>query len=103
MKDQTLEAIGKIITTPMNRDAVHFAVAPAIADTMLRPGQKVRIADFNGAGEPIVTTDFSPGEWDGIVDPFLTIPVMARQRFFLFLQPGSITSLRHEWTHPRFQ
>lgn len=79
------------------RDAVHIAVAPMTAAVKLRPGEHVGFAkpdsfEFAAAGdEPI-----------GIVDPFLTADVEPGQRFWLFLYPGSITGLRHVWTHPAF-
>lgn len=90
--------LGKLIeTADRRRDAVHVAVVPVTAETELTPGQAVgltRSNDFEFAGvseNPI-----------GIVDPFLTSPVQAGQRFWLLLYPGTITSLRHVWTHPAF-
>jgi hypothetical protein len=76
------------------RDAIHVAVAPAIAAERLNPGQHV---GFSGS---LVGRVASP---IGIVDPFLKDPVPEGTRFWLFLYPGSITSLRHDWTHPAFE
>ena len=87
--------IGRLITDPLaGRDAVHVAIAPTTAACELRPGQHV---DQHGRPE-------GPGAVPvGIVDPFLREPVAAGQRFWLFLYPNTVTSLRHEWTHPAFQ
>ncbi len=38
----------------------------------------------------------------GIVDPFLTDPVLPGQCFYMFLYQNMVTSLRHEWEHPDF-
>jgi hypothetical protein len=86
--------IGKLITgNEPHRDAIHVAVAPVVAAEKLYPGQHVGMKDGQAfaAGMPI-----------GIVDPFLSVPVYPEQRFWLFLYPGSITSLRHHWEHPEF-
>ncbi len=95
---ENLPQIGKLIENgDRRRDAVHIAVAPMTADTELVPGQAIGFTcqnDFEFAGvseNPI-----------GIVDPFLTDSVKPGQRFWVFLYPGTITSLRHVWTHPEF-
>lgn len=83
---------------PVERDAIHIAVAPAVAGEELRPGQHVAI-EAKQSGEAV-----SVGEFVGVVDPFLAADITVRpgQRFWVYLYPGSITSLRHEWTHPAF-
>ena len=35
--------LGKIITTPQKRDAIHVAVVPVVASTTLKPGTRVGI------------------------------------------------------------
>jgi hypothetical protein len=86
--------IGRPITdADARRDAIHVAVAPVVAGERLYPGQHVGVRDGRGtAGATHI----------GIVDPFLPGPVYQEQRFWLFLYPGSITSLRHHWEHPEF-
>ena len=79
------------------RDAIHIAVAPVTAAEQLAPGQHVGfVQDGNlelvGASAHAI----------GIVDPYLTEAVEPGQRFWLFLYPGTVTSLRHIWTHPTF-
>jgi len=85
--------IGKLVHEEGGRDAVHVAIAPTSAPCELRPGQHVdSLGNPEGPGiKPV-----------GIVDPFLREPVQTGQRFWLFLYPNSVTSLRHEWTHPAF-
>lgn len=75
----------------VERDAVHIAVAPLVASTTLFPGQRI-----NADGTPDMTGV-------GIVDPFLSHKVEVGEKFWCFLFPGSITSLRHDWTHPAFK
>jgi hypothetical protein len=88
--------LGKLITSDKGRDAVHVAIAPVTATEKLHPGQGIVLVD----GDPNRVKACGPDEWAGIVDPFLTAPVFPDQRFWMWMRPGSITALRHEWTHP---
>lgn len=78
------------------RDAIHIAVAPVTAVAALTPGQHVGLIANNT--EQVGPTD----NCIGIVDPFLQHGVEPGQRFWLFLYPNTVTSLRHYWTHPAF-
>lgn len=88
--------LGQIIDGEATRDAVHVAVAPVIAAEDLRAGQSVGTRSKWNADVVAMV----PGI--GVVDPFLTSPVKAGQRFWMFLYPGTVTGLRHDWTHPEF-
>jgi hypothetical protein len=77
---------------PLCIDAVHVAVKSMECKVAeLVPG-----AHVNKDGYP-------RGNTVGIVDPFLRIPVKLGDYFYLCLYPGTITALRHYWTHPAFQ
>lgn len=93
---EIVHLLGKIIDTPQERDCVHIAVVPTEAGDFLSPGDEVALHE----GKAIYPWD--DGEEIGIVDPYLKNGVEKGQRFWLFLFPGSITSLRHHWTHPAF-
>jgi hypothetical protein len=84
--------LGKIITTRQERDAIHIAVVPMTAGQKLQPGDKVWMENGRAMLGAINSI--------GVVDPFLTVSVQHGETFWLYLNPGSITSLRHEWTHP---
>jgi len=88
--------LGKLIEDEQFRDAIHIAVVPAIASQKLSPGQDVGFTSDDksrvGVAEKTV----------GIVDPFLKNLIFPDQKFWLLLYPQTITSLRHEWTHPEF-
>lgn len=92
MKDSTL---GTLIDSTAQRDAIHIAIAPVTAGARLAPGTHV---GFLGDGENVGVCNAPIG----IVDPFLERAVNRGERFFLCLYPRTITSLRHEWTHPSF-
>lgn len=84
--------LGKLITSPQQRDAVHVAVLPATAGETLNQGERVRVE----CGTAF--SDLHQGV--GIVDPFLNQTVQPGQQFWVWLTPGSIQSLRHDWSHP---
>lgn len=90
--------LGRLITNgDRRRDAIHIAVAPVTAAGRLAPGQHV---GFVTAGD---TETVGACETPiGIVDPFLPGDVLPGQRFWLFMYPNTVTSLRHVWTHPAF-
>lgn len=83
--------VGKLIESESEgRDAVHIAIAPALATHRLHAGDHVS-ADGTHSHPHV-----------GIADPFLTDPIERGQRFWIFLYPRAVTSLRHVWSHPAF-
>lgn len=105
MAKDAVATMGTILTDDVGgRDAVHVAVIAATAAGKLTPGQHVGFKS-GAAPEPVDTDEPIVGASDdpiGIVDPFLEGMVEKGQRFWLYLYPRTITSLRHNWTHPRF-
>lgn len=88
-----LETLGMIINDHEKRDAIHLAVEPVKARVKLFPGQDVEIQAHEAF----------PGDNPvGIVDPFLKSAVLPGEYFWLVVYPRQITSLRHVWTHPKF-
>lgn len=86
--------LGHLIEGEEQRDATHIAVAPVIARKTLRPGAHIGLTS-----DGLATDSDTP---IGVVDPFLTGSVLEGDKFWIFLYPGTITALRHEWTHPAF-
>lgn len=78
------------------RDAIHVPVVPVRSAEWLAPGCKVGLCegrvDRVESGVPPV----------GVVDPFLSDAVPPETPFWLFLFPGTVTDVRHVWTHPAF-
>lgn len=92
--------LGKIIPEGkvVQKDAIHIAVFPATAMTTLRPGDRVNLVP--GLTTHVVANALSS---IGIVDPFLETVVRSGERCWIYLFPGSVTSLRHDWEHPAFE
>lgn len=97
-RNVTIEAkLGELIRESAEhnkRDAVHMAIVPIMAAKRLRPGQRVGVCE-NG----LYSADTQAV---GIVDPFLIADVEPGQTFWLMLFQRTVTTLRHEWTHPAF-
>ncbi len=87
--------IGKKITSPQIRDAIHIAIAPVIAAHKLTAGRNIGL-DKNGKASIKVS------KFIGIVDPFLLESINEGEQFWMFLYPNTITSLNHVWSHPSF-
>jgi hypothetical protein len=88
--------VGELLTEEAHRDAIHIAIAPVIAGEQLNAGDHIGFRKDGKVAE-VKSTDLL-----GIVDPFLKVSVRPGDKFYMFLYPRTITSLRHEWTHPKF-
>ncbi len=62
-------------------------------------GQHVRIAK-DASGRHVAFKEH-PEKAIGVIDPFLEFYVMRWERCWLLINPGTITSLRHDWTHSK--
>lgn len=95
--------VGKLITDgDRRRDAIHVAIAPVVCgDDELAPGEDIA---FEYGQTEVVTSLYTGDEKPiGIVDPFLSEGPKKGERFYIFLYPNTVTSLRHVWTHPAFR
>lgn len=93
-KENYVPKLGQLASESDRRDCVHMALAPVVAGESLVCGDRVGLRDGKAyyGQEPII----------GVVDPFLTTNVKPGEMFWLMLLPGTITGLRHVWSHPAF-
>lgn len=92
-----MSELGRLTNSSAKRDALHVAIAPAECyEDILMPGERVGV-------NPYDSTQAGKG-WTpcGIVDPFLTEPVRKWQWFNILIDPGTVTNLRHQWSHALF-
>jgi hypothetical protein len=101
---QNESPLGKLITSPVERDAVHVAIIPLIAGEELHRGQKFRLG--KGQQDIAYIGDYNDGEEAiGIVDPFLNEEnyyIQKGETFWGLLNPNTVTGMRHHWEHPAF-
>lgn len=104
--------IGKIIPegVAVDRDAIHVAIIPVILQDKrdyesTRPGDRLKlVAGTKNTVRKVVSYD---DVGHGIVDPFLVLPdgrygLKNGDRFYMWLNPNSVTGMRHHWQHPLF-
>lgn len=102
MKDETIAWVGKKLPEYVERDAIHIAVLPVVLGPpvldIYLSGDPVR---FIGDSTILVTQcDEHDSNSIGIIDPFIKEPPKEGDRVFVFMYPGTITGLRHQWSHP---
>ena len=102
MSNQNETILGKLIDNTYCRDAIHIAVAPVKAMHNLKPGQHIGFVDNTNQNVGYNTVLLPAIKCIGIVDPFLQHEIKEGEWFYMLLYPRSITSLRHNWTHPEF-
>lgn len=81
MTQDATSRIGKIIEGEAGRDAIHVPVLPMLAVRVMQPGERLK---------------------NGVVDPWLDEPIQPGQWYYLWIKPGTVTSLEHVWRHPAF-
>lgn len=75
-----------------SRDAIHVAVVPVQAATLLQPGDRVRI-DENGRAR--LTRD---AVIDGVVSPFMPHGLIKVDDWcWVMLRPGLVDDMKHVW------
>ena len=97
---ETVSFLGKLLPEnhEQHRDAVHIAVMSVVAGEELRPGEKIRL--MFGTTDVVLSGEYND-DYIGRADPFLEgWKIEKGQKFWMWLRPGSINGLRHEWTHP---
>lgn len=100
---QYMPNLGELCGSDARRDAVHIAVAPLMAGQQLEPGDYFCLRESDSAA---LFVDPCDDRAIGYVDPVLkksgVRKVLKGQRFWGHILPGTITGLRHIWSHPAF-
>lgn len=89
--------IGTILKEHKDRDALHVAICSVRANETLHPGNRINFV-FPDNAELVKADD----DGIGIVDPYLRSFVKKGDIFWMHMLPNTITSLKHQWTHPAF-
>ena len=101
MTQQYTPNLGETPAADARRDAVHVAVAPVVAGEDTEAGDHIVLLD----GQFLPTPSHNPAAI-GVADPFRresAACIKKGERYWLFLYPNTVTSLRHVWQHPAFR
>ena len=97
--DDTLKKLGSVRAQDEGRDAIHLAVVTlqALEQFTVPPIGNLWV-DHLAKPSPTPTSAV------GIIDPFLPRGTLVEKGewFFVYLKPGSISGLRHVWSHEAF-
>jgi len=100
-----IRTIGSVLRGDEQRDAIHIAIMPVVCgEDYLSAGDEVGLV--YGTTNVVKRKNSIYGiETIGVIDPFLgsdidTLHLKKGDVVWCFLKPGTITGLRHEWTHP---
>lgn len=103
MAEQVTPKVGQLITEDgFERDCVHIAVVPVIADSDYVGGPGDVVALVPGSTARVTHAYKDDADVVGIIDPFLRDSPNKGDKFYLFLLPSTITGLKHRWSHPAF-
>lgn len=91
-----IATLGKKLTEDMPRDAVHIAVMQVIiGENYMQSGERVK---FQSGTRNVVVPSASMGV--GVIDPFIIGPLDIGDRVWMFVNPRTVTGMRHEWQCP---
>ncbi len=100
-----IKSIGQKLRGGEQRDAIHIAIMPVVCgEDYLNAGDEVGLV--YGTSNVVKRKDSIYGHKTiGVIDPYLrgdleSIMLKKGDVVWCFLKPGTITGLRHEWTHP---
>lgn len=85
------------------KDAIHVAIIPLIAGENLSPGTYVSLNRETKQGVKSRAPDKNFSGPLGVVNPFYQGQIKKGEVFYLLLTPGTVMSIRHDWTHPEFK
>lgn len=110
MSENAQSKIGKLTSEREKRDAIHVAIIPVKASCDISAGTPVRFCKGSTTTVRRAHDGYSDAPSIGVIDPFLRGPgndgdwgeVKEGEWCWLFLNPNTVTGLRHEWQHPAF-